>query len=136
MDRTPFSPLSQEYSTPDRRRTLTEQLFSGWFRSLVPALAESLFVAWWMLFLLELYRPGLVSTVWDLNLLLFFALVFLVVGLLVGSRTGKVHSLVAIISAILVALYLWQLLGNSWWALIAILAGVVVFFMFKYTYHD
>lgn len=89
-----------------------------------------------MLFLLELYRPGLVSTVWDLNLLLFFALVFLVVGLLVGSRTGKVHSLVAIISAILVALYLWQLLGNSWWALIAILAGVVVFFMFKYTYHD
>ena len=98
-------------------------------------LAVGLTYAWWILFLLELWRPGLLSWYLNLNLLLGLALtawllgatpvpspapvkqtyvnpaisVILVVGVAVALTTGSSVVLWAPVAALLTVLLLWRI---------------------------
>ena len=100
------------------------------------ALGEALLLSWWLLWLADLARPGLVSTIWNLNWLLLAALILVALGLILGAKTGRINSLVAIISGILITLIIWQGLGDFLITLLAPAAGLIIFVLFKFQNHD
>lgn len=102
----------------------------------IMALGEALLLSWWLLLLAELVRPGLVSTIWNLNWLLLAALLLFMVGLFLGGKTGHLNSLVAAISGILITIIIWQGLGDSLVVILAPVGGLIVFVLFKYQNHD
>lgn len=102
----------------------------------ITSLAEGLSLGWLLLFLLELLRPGLVSVIWNLNLLLFMVFSLLVISLFFNNKTHKINSLVALIFAIILTLVTWQLVPLLIFKFIAPSAGIAMWLIFKNVQYD
>ncbi len=114
----------------------TTKNFKGSLANLITVLAESLAWSWLLLFLLEQLRPGLVSIIWNLNLLLFITLFLLIVSLFFNTKTAKVHSLAGAISVIILTLVIWQLVPLLIFKFVALAAGIASWLIFYNSRHD
>src|SRR3989338_11118492 len=145
MGRPLVSPTAEEHpAVPSVRVSSTSSVAERWLPAKVArfmppfilALGEALLLSWWLLWLADLARPGFVSTIWNLNWLLLAALILVALGLILGAKTGRINSLVAIISGILITLIIWQGLGDFLITLLAPVAGLIIFVLFKFQNHD
>ncbi|MFH1112232.1 MAG: hypothetical protein V1712_04180 [Patescibacteria group bacterium] len=100
------------------------------------SLAEGFAVGWLLLFLLEQLHMGLVSVIWNLNLLLIITFGLLVVSIFFNNKSGKINSLAALIFAIMLTLVTWQLVPLAIFKFVALAAGIAIWLIFNNVKYD
>lgn len=101
------------------------------YEDIIKSLGEGLIISWWLMLLLEFYRPGMVSTIWDLNLILVVALLCLVVGIILNHPTTLPYSFVSLLSAIIITVIIWNLQADPFIKMAAPVIGLLTWLIFR-----
>ncbi|MFZ5391408.1 MAG: hypothetical protein ACOZAJ_03995 [Patescibacteria group bacterium] len=80
-------------------------------RQIIGELGLGLLAAWWLMWLVELLRPGSVSLYLDLNLILVLALVAWLIGSPIKQTIRTAGYLWLVLSVIIISVLLFRLIG-------------------------
>lgn len=101
------------------------------YREFITFLGEGLIISWWVLLLLEFYRSGIVSTVWDLNIILILALLCVACGLVLNNQSLLPYSFVSLLSAGMIIVIVWNMDANIFVKIAAPVMGLLTWLIFR-----